>query len=446
MKTRYRFLTISLIGLLLGVMVASTVYALPPGQDPRPPDNGGDSGSGGSSSGDSNGGNGNGQQSSSVTCAALNGQVLSWGVGPMSGVGVSLETGSWQIAAVSGSEGGYAFGGMGMGVARLKVALAPELGGNLTPLIQDAGVYLNCNAPTIANIAVYSGKSIRPPVTLELSAATGLTRGKDTVIRARIKNSLPNGITNVILTSLMPSGLTPTKIDFTDNTAQAVEILDDGAGGQMVYIYYDSIAAGKAENISITVNAASDLRVNGPLKNTATLFYRESVAVQDSIDMAVDGAPLPAAAPATATPTLPITETVAGETAATPLVTTTVAAEATAAVSVTVTATPTLQAPATPTATVQADDLSDEFVPPSQMPTTGDNDAAEFVAPPSHMPTTGDDSSAEFVAPPGLLPETGVDPTLPQTLPNTGIGFLLPLLGMGFGGLAFALHQLRRRF
>lgn len=451
MKTGYRILIIAFIGLLLGAMVASTAYALPPGQDPRPPDNGSGSSGGGNKDDGGNGGS-SAPQHTADTCAALNGQVLSWGVGPMSGVGVSLETGSWQVAAVSDNDGNYAFGGLGVGIAHLKVALAPELGDSLTPLIQDAGVYLNCDTPTIANIAVYSGDSIQPPVTLELSAPTGVTPGKSTVIRARIKNGLPNDITNVILTNLMPPGLTPTKIDLASTTTGTAQILGNDTDGQMVYVYLPSITAGMDENILITVVAAPDLLTNIQLKNTATLFYRESVAVQDSIDLRVGSESLPAVAPATATPeataTTPITETgiMTAETTATPV------------------ATATVQAEVTVTATVEAEDMGDEFVPPgkmpttgddltdefvappSQMPTTGDDLADEFVAPPSSLPTTGDDFADEFVAPPGLLPETGVDVTMPQTLPNTGIGFLLPLVGMGFGGLAFALHQLRRRF
>ncbi|GAB4431604.1 MAG: hypothetical protein Kow0031_12710 [Anaerolineae bacterium] len=468
MKTGYRFLIIAIIGLVLGAMAASTAYALPPGQDPRPTDSsgGGGNGSGGGDD-DNNGGGSRTPQRTGETCATLTGQVINWGVGPMSGVGISLETGSWQLNAESGSDGNFGFGGMGVGMARLKVTLAPELGGSLSPLIQDAGVYLNCNAPTIANIAVHSGDTIQPPVTLELSAPAGITPGESTVIRARIRNGLPNDITNVILTNLMPPGLTPTKIDLASDTASNIQILDGGDDGQMAYVYLPSISSGMDENILITITAARDLRNNIQLKNTATLFYRESVAVQDSVELRVGGAPPPAVAPTATdtpetTPTAPITETETAEVTA-PVE----AAEsptATVQVAAVVAITATVEAAATPTVTVEVADMGDEFVPPGQMPTTGDDladefvapplqmpatgddFADEFVAPPLHMPATGNDLADEFVAPPSLLPETGVNPALPQTLPNTGIGFLLPLLGMGFGGLAFALHQLRRRF
>jgi hypothetical protein len=67
------------------------------------------------------------------------GQVLNWGFGPQSDVGIELKTGSWQASTTSGSDGNYGLGGLGVGIATLRVAVPPALWAELQPLVQDAG-------------------------------------------------------------------------------------------------------------------------------------------------------------------------------------------------------------------------------------------------------------------------------------------------------------------
>jgi hypothetical protein len=100
---------------------------------------------------------------------------------------------------------------------------------------------------------------------------------------------------------------------------------------------------------------------------------------------------------------------------------------------------------ATPVATTTQTAPITETATPAPEPTEEAADMGEEFVPPNNMPTTGDVFEDEFLPPPSLLPETGADYSLPQTLPDTGVGLLLPLLGVGFGGLAFTLHHLRRR-
>ena len=141
------------------------------------------------------------------TCASLAGQVINWGAGGEGGVTTELKDGSWQVSTISATDGNYGFGGLGIGAAKLHVTLAPELTESLQPNVQDAGIYLNCDYATIANIAV-SGAVVNPPATISMSAGrTALGPGDRTQIMLTINNGLPTDITNVVVTNIIPQGL-----------------------------------------------------------------------------------------------------------------------------------------------------------------------------------------------------------------------------------------------
>lgn len=387
MNPYYKSLTILLAGLLLGVLLAGPVYA----QDPRPPTDGA---GGGTTSG--NGGGGNGQNGGTAACAAIKGQVLSWGQGGLGEIGVVLKTGSWQVDTASASDGNYGFGGLGVGIARLQLTLPPAEVGLREPLVQDAAVYLSCDHPVIANLAVYSGPRPTPPASIQLSAPANLMPGQNTVLRLVVKNSLPTDITNVIVTNLMPPGLTAVEATAAENSRSSVQIINGGPDGQLVYAYLDRMPSGAEENFLITVAASPDLATGSQVRNTASLFYAESAGDQDWIDFTVGaGGLIVPAAEETATP-------IVQAEAATPP--------------------PAATAPAAAPAATPEADQGEEFVPPPVMPKTGE----------------------EFFPPPSLLPETGTDfLAIPTTLPETGAGDWLALLGFGLGGAAFTLHQFR---
>lgn len=388
MKQRTNILIVLVTTVLLSVLPAAPALAAPPAQDPRPPTD-----TGGGAPPPPAPGNGNGS-SGSGACAALNGQVLNWGVGGMGGVGVQLRTGSWEVDTASASDGNYGFGGMGVGFARLHVTVPPEQVGLLEPLIQDAGVYLNCDFPVTANLALYSGPRAIPPATLNMSAPDGLTPGKNTVIRLVIENNLPTPISNVTVTDVMPPGLTATDVATADNSGD-VKFIDGAGEGQMVWVRFDSIPSGGEENILIIAAVDGDLPTGTKLRNTATLFYNESVAHQAWLDFTagVGAVSLPESAAPSATPT----------------------EEAEAAPTEEPTPTP------EPEATAAADE-GENFVPPGGLPKTGD----------------------DFMPPPGLLPETGQnDMQIPVYLPETGVSPFVPLSGLVLGGIALAFRAIR---
>ena len=377
--------------LLLVAVPVNSAPGLSPEAQGRPTVNPGGGGGGGGGAG-GGGGNGNGGSGAS-NCGAVTGEVLNWGFGPEANVGLELSTGSWRVSTASATDGRYSFGGLGVGVATLHVLLAP--GAQLTPLFQQAGVYLTCDFPTVANIAVYSGSQIEPPATIVMSAPGTLTADSQLPVRVTVTNNLPTEITNVIVTDLLPPGLVALNVQTAAGDPQNARIIDGGADGQLVAVYLDKLAAGAEANIIITMAAAPDVPSGTQISNTATLFYRESVAAQAQLEFIVGGG---AVAPSVVTaPTL--------EAEATPMAEAELAPEPE----------PTLP----PTAEAEGDE---EFVPPPEnVPTTG-----EELVPPSLMPTTGDDA----LPPPALLPETG-------------LGLLLPLSGLGLMGLAFLAHLLR---
>ncbi|MCB0193158.1 MAG: hypothetical protein KDJ65_14535 [Anaerolineae bacterium] len=393
----------------------SVSQAAPLPQDPRPSDD--DSGSG---NGDS-GGSSSDSSPSEVRCASLQGDVIHWGVGAMAGIGAKLSTGSWEISALSSSDGKYNLSGLGVGIATLHVDIPPAMQDTLTPLIQNAGVYLNCDYPTYANIAIYSGSEIDPPATIALTGPKNLSPDKEISIQVTVKNNLPNDITNVIVTSLMPSGLIATNVEVDSATDEQLKIIDGGDDGQLVAAFLDTVSSGDALDLLITVAVDDDVEVFGPIQQTATLFYRESAAVQASIDFTVgaDNGSAPAAPtvePVVVTPTLPIPAAQTDPTA-TPQA---VEAEATAEATIEETETPTVE----PTAAPENDE---DFVPPNGLPKTGDTEI-EITEP----------------IPPDMLPVTGNNPFFG---PDGKFNSILPVAAVGLGVLfilGYGLRSVRR--
>lgn len=286
--SRLNFMLVSL--LLLSILLVGVVHAAPPAQDPRPPVDGGGGAAGGGA------GNGSGSGPVDLRCTRLSGQVTNWGLGPQADIVTELKTGSWQATSTSASDGTFGYGGLGVGLATLHVVIAPQ--DTLKPLIQDAGVYLSCDYPFVANIAVYSGKTVNPPATIEMSTASEtITPGDDFNITLTIKNGLPNEITNVIVTNMMPRGLKALQVSSSVRPKDA-QIVDGGSDGQLVVVNLDKLAKGAKATITIKVNADVDLLGGTKIKNTATLFYRESFAHQASLDLMVSNGqePIQAAA------------------------------------------------------------------------------------------------------------------------------------------------------
>ena len=346
-------------------------------QDPRPPvDTGGGSGGGGAKDKSDD------KKPQRVTCGAVIGQLINWGYRAEPGIAAVLSTGSWQVSDISSTEGNYSFGGLGVGVARLNVSLAP--GASLQPAIRDAAVHLTCDYPTYANIALFSGSGIEPPVALQMSASTDIVSwDDDTRITLTVQNNLPTDISNVIVTNVMPPGLTALAVSTSANVpAENARIVDGGDDGQLAVAYLDKMASGTEEKVVITVRAIEDTP-HTQMRNTATLFYRESVAVQDSLDLTVRrGGVMASSAALSVRSTAPKAEdstasrTVVAQAQSTP--TPKPATSPTVAVSASPSPTTVPKAETSATAVAQAEKtVEDPSQPDSLLPRTGDKVAAD---------------------------------------------------------------------
>ena len=423
--------TILVITVLAGVIFAPIAQAAPPAQDPRPPV---DRGGGGESNLEESSKDSNGGEPTKLVCATVSGEVLNWGYRPEPGILTKLQSGSWEVSEISTNDGLYNFSGLGVGIAKLNVSLAPDM--PLQPLTSDAVVYLNCDYPIVANLAIYSGPTIELPVTLQMAASNQVvTAGSRTDITLRIDNGLPNDISNVVVTNLIPEGLIAVEIPSSQNGVEEnSQIIDAGDDGQVVVTHLDKVVAGETVKIIVAVTAVEDTLVT-KVTNTATLFYRESAATQASLDLSVVGSgglviPAAAAQPEAAS-------SAAGEE---------VVSEAVAP------ADPPTEADVKPV--VQADDASDTGeVQPSTTTSTESTAIEDETATVSGAEEA--DPSTEFEPPDDLLPTTGDDVagrgfinTPAQTGRGTGSDFML-FIGLGLllvlGILAYGLRAVQQQ-
>ncbi|MEM7347378.1 MAG: hypothetical protein AAF485_24325 [Chloroflexota bacterium] len=270
--------------LLLTALMLSTVQAAPPTQDIRPPVSTG----GGTSGGGSGEGDNDSPDTSPTSCASLVGQVINWGFGGEGGVGAKLNAGGWQLATTSASDGNYGFGGLGTGIATLTVELAAPQATLLQPNIQNAAVYLNCEFPTIANVALANDDTLEEPATITISGPDSITQDNTIPLRLVVTNNLPNAITNVIVTSLMPSGLKATTVEAaTVEDENRLKIIEGNGGQQLVFVYLYTLAATDETNIIINVEVDEEAPTNIQAEAIATLFYQESIATQAAHNLTI---------------------------------------------------------------------------------------------------------------------------------------------------------------
>jgi uncharacterized repeat protein (TIGR01451 family) len=268
-------------------------------------------------------------------------------------------------------------------------------------LIQDAGVYLNCDFPIVANVAFVSDEAVEPPATIQMSADEAvLVPGNETELVLTVNNGLPNDITNVVVTDLMPPGLTALAVS-SSTGEEAGQIIDGGAEGQLVVVNLNRLAAEEEATVRIQVAAAPSLTSGANIRNTATLFYRESAAHQASLNFTVSqgGLPAPAAAAPTATP----------------------------------------QATSAPAPSAAPPETAPTVTPVASPEAVAESNGEEEIAP-GQMPSTGGDT-----VPPGMLPVTGVEagtqqPAAPPAR-NSALT-LFSLAGLVLAVLVLGSHQL----
>jgi uncharacterized repeat protein (TIGR01451 family) len=340
-RLQLRLLLVGVVAFLLFVGLASPTVAFTP--LPRPTlEPGSPGGGGGGGGGGGVGGGGDGEGPVPPKSSVVHGTVLNWGFGGQPRANLHLGDGGWQLSTTSDDNGYYIFGNLGAGVTELRLLLAP--GDTFTIALRDIPIRLTGTNEVIANLPVYTGEQLpQSPVRLKMTVSPAQARpGSKVKYTISLENGLPNGISHVIISDMLPQGLG--SIEAT-TTRGSVDVLE-----RLVTADIGEAAKGAVETVEIV--AVIDPRIGAatPLENYATLLYAESIAAQASADLVITNRPV-AAAQATSTP-LPTRPPAA---TATP---------APAAISVPATASPTAEVPmGTPVVPAALPVTGGEFLP-----------------------------------------------------------------------------------
>ena len=216
-----------------------------------------------------------------ASCASLYGTAINWGFGNQGDIGLHLSDGGWHADTVTADDGRYNFGNLGSGVGILTVdpGALP-----LTPMVNHIAVRLLCGVAVQANIGLYSGteRPIPPAYLSWQPAAANIAPGQSLTLTLTIHNTLPNPISNVILTDLFPTGLT---IERASASKGEVEVLE----GRMLTVLVGMVDAGGEETVTVAIRADEGLAAGSEQSNVATLFYAESAADQSAVTLRVGG-------------------------------------------------------------------------------------------------------------------------------------------------------------
>lgn len=220
-----------------------------------------------------------GEAGTSDNCAALHGAALNWGVGGQGGISLNLGGGGWQADTVTNEDGGYNFGGLGVGMGILKVKPGST---GLRPMIDNAAIRLSCDFATQAIIGLYSGdERPAPPGQISMNASAQTVAPGDRVeFNLTVSNTLPNPISRVVVTDLLPEGFI---IKSVNASAGVAELLD----GKMLAIIVGEVPENGTVDIFFSARVAEHVAEGTQLVNTATLFYAESAADQASVTITV---------------------------------------------------------------------------------------------------------------------------------------------------------------
>lgn len=220
-----------------------------------------------------------GEAGISDNCAALHGAALNWGVGGQGGISLNLGSGGWQADTVTNEDGSYNFGGLGVGMGILKVEPGST---GLRPMIDNAAIRLSCDFATQAVIGLYSGdERPTPPAQISMKASAQTVAPGDRVeFILTVSNTLPNPISQVVVTDLLPEDLI---IKSVNSSAGVAELLDN----KMLAIIVGEVPENGTVDVFFSARVAEHVAEGTQLVNTATLFYAESAADQASVTITV---------------------------------------------------------------------------------------------------------------------------------------------------------------
>jgi hypothetical protein len=221
--------------------------------------------------------------------SVIKGVVINWGYRPEPGVTLRLGDGGWELTQVTSTDGRYLFGPLGSGLAVLKVDLPP--GSPLRPAAREVVVQTSGDDGIVANFALYNGDEVpRPPAHLTVATSpAGVGPGDRVTFSLKAQNDLPNGISEVLVTLLLPRDLVPQEVRPSCGT---VVIYDNPMSlhiGRLVTVRMGSIPQGGTETADVVAVLDKNVEPGTTLESVATLLYAESVMDQAVAKVEVGG-------------------------------------------------------------------------------------------------------------------------------------------------------------
>lgn len=205
--------------------------------------------------------------------AELHGSVLRWGMDGLPNAQVTLSGDGWTLTTVSGPDGSYHFDRVGDAIALLNLAL-PE-GSELHPLTQDVAVRVRAGHELIVNLGAYGAEAPAPGAHIEVDETIAAIPGDEVTLPLSVTNNWPIGISQTILTCLLPDGISLSAGE-TPNGRAWTE-------GNLLLVDLGGLLQGETRPVTLTLHIAEDLASDTetttlPLR--FSLLYSENVAVQ----------------------------------------------------------------------------------------------------------------------------------------------------------------------
>ena len=147
----------------------------------------------------------------------VKGMVVNWAYRNEADFPVNLSGGGWSVEAKTDGNAQFAFQTLGEGVAVLNPIIAK--GSGLHPMTVDLAFPVSGPADRTINVGLYGGSQYPTglPMSIQMKpSAPRVDPGGEVQFVVDVKNEMPHTVHEVMVTDLMPDGLTPTYIESTN--------------------------------------------------------------------------------------------------------------------------------------------------------------------------------------------------------------------------------------
>ena len=219
-------------------------------------------------------------------CGSLCGQVIDLETGTnLADQTVRFAGSGWSKETATNAYGWYTFGLLGSDVGLLDLVVPED--GDLHPVTSGIAVAPINAWPIVVNLGVYRERPIDPPLTPTISVQPSWVRpGGRMTVTVQVRNDLAFDISGVMVTTLMPEGLT------------LVGVIPSQGDGRQIGGYGAGVLQNLPTGTEATVQFIAEVDGDAPagtLQVPVSLIYREHAAAQTVAQVRVSGAPAPAA-------------------------------------------------------------------------------------------------------------------------------------------------------